>query len=112
MGYQIRRRTGPLTPIQRDSLTSLSEGLRGRQIANSLSRSESYISDELNLAAAKLGALTTTHAACMLATHKAYLEAATLLEEQSAWDEDGKVSEVLRELAGILRTRAAALVPA
>lgn len=112
-----RRQHGPLSPLQATILDRLMAGERQQTLAKELGFSESYISGETSLCTAKLRARTTAHACTLYATAKAYREAADLLDQSSRahLQEDGiaedHANHILTGLAGILRERAAALLP-
>lgn len=112
MGYDIRRREGPLTPLQNQVVLGVLSGQQQQEVAHELGTSPQYVSSELRIAAAKFGVTTTTAAAGRMATHLAYLEAAQLIEgHMGETAPDDHVNHVLAELVRILRERAAALLP-
>ena len=111
MSNSHRPVTGPLTPVQRQTLIGLVQGRTQREIAGELGVRESYVSAEISIGRRKLNCATTAHAVHALSTHLAYLEVARLLDATVDDADDPAVRSILEGLAQILRDRAAALIP-
>jgi hypothetical protein len=111
MGYDQRKRTGPLSPGQKKILDGLTAGQRQSEIAKEMGASRSYISAEARVAAARMGVETTNAVCARWGTALAYLDAADLIERDANYNGEDAVAAVLHELVKILRSRAAALIP-
>lgn len=111
MGYDQRKRNGPLAPGQVRMIEGLVAGKRQAEVAKEMHVSPSHVSAEVRIAASRMGVKTTNAACALWGNVLAYLDAADLIERDVNFVEDERVAEVLRGLVKILRDRAAALTP-
>jgi DNA-binding CsgD family transcriptional regulator len=117
MASETTTRTGPLTELQRSILTGLMQGKSNIRVGVEHGKSRTHVANIISAAVDKMGCETSRQAIAMLATHNAYLEAAALIEADAAGlrsnnsVSDDYVAACLADLADILRSRAAKLIP-
>lgn len=117
MADDARDRTGPLSAQQLEILGHAMRGLTHEQIGQTVvpNKHKAHVSQILMSTTAKMGCRKVTEAIYRYATHLAYLEAAAMIEadcvKQPLGDAEEHVNYVLEELADILRSRAATLLP-
>lgn len=110
-----RRTTGPLDARQVDILTRLINGEQQKAIASELGVTQTCVSDNAGVAAAKLGVRTTNAAVARWSVHLTWLKAADAVSRSKvkhpADDAEHHLNHVLDEVAASFRDRAADLAP-
>jgi hypothetical protein len=117
MASETTTRTGPLTDLQKSIMTGLMQGKTNYEVGEDHGKGRTHTANIIAAAVAKMGCDTSRQAIAMLATHNAYLEAAALIEADAKGlrsnnnASDDYVAAFLADLAKVLRSRAAKLLP-
>lgn len=115
MGYAKRKKDGPLNPVQVRILQLLSEGKTHQEIASIIPCSRVNVSENVRVAAIKMGGGTSAHAVAIFARRQAYHAAAEKLLGARVRDPIDRaemhVNHVLEQLADELRATGDRLLP-
>ena len=111
-----RRKTGPLTNRQREILEALVAGKTQKELAAQLEFSETYISNEVTIAVAKMQSRTTAAAVARYRCYKTYLNVSALLLERGIVPvpmdaAEAHCNHVIEDMAKLMRQRAERLLP-
>lgn len=112
---RIRASNGPLTPLEFTVLKRVAEGETHGDIAESMERSRSHISEQMSVAVSKIGTHNSHQACSAYGRYTAYHAAADKIlayRIKGATDPtEEHVNHVLDNLAALLRGMAERLIP-